>query len=123
MYPSVKRIASMLNLDTDTARKVRGLMDGTIDPYTAEGMDDLRRRSMYWNRNDAKMHAIDRVLGTCGVEGWADPTDYRHGVGYCNTGDTYAATICLITDDRGTRWYLGSWGDLAERNVCHASEA
>jgi hypothetical protein len=124
MYPSVKRIASMLNLDTATARKVRGLMDGTIDPYTVEGMEDWRRQ-LYSQpaRSHAKIEAIDRVLETCGVEGWADPTDYRHGVSYCNTGDTYAATICLITDDRGTRWYLGSWGDLAERNVCHASEA
>jgi hypothetical protein len=121
MYPSVKRIASMLNLDTATARKVRGLMDGTIaassvaDPRTYRPSD-----------NGSALHrldAIDMVLGTCGVEGWADPTDYRHGVSYCNTGDTYAATICLITDGRGTRWYLGSWGDLAERNVCHASEA
>lgn len=123
--PTAKRLASVLSLDTDTARKVRRLLDGTDDPC------DVSKQAANWHRScynppslaDAIMVAVDEVIGTYGVEGWADPDNYRNGVSYCNTGDTYAPTVCLIDDDRGLRWYLGSWGDLAERNVCNADLA
>lgn len=120
--PSLKTLRDFPN-----AGLLRRLLTLELDPT----MDDRFPRTQAWVRachrrpsdEDIALHAADELLGNHGVEGWADPTNFRHGVSYSNTGDTYATTICLINDGRGKRWYLGSWGDLAERNVCHASEA
>jgi hypothetical protein len=64
------------------------------------------------------MHTCDRLIGTYGVESlWGkgqDVTSPHQGprYWYCNTGDTYGAT--LIYDRHQDRAYVGSWGDLVE---------
>ncbi len=74
------------------------------DPY-ASGM---------WRRTMA-LHAIDRVLGTHGVE----PLGEVHMTAgppyeYCNAGDTYATT--LIYKRGCDRLFIGNWGDIVERD-------
>lgn len=64
----------------------------------------------------------DKLLETHGVESFRYRT--RGGdtvlVEYCNTGDTYAATVMVETRRSSwgavtRRWKLGTWGDIAER--------
>jgi hypothetical protein len=118
-FPSVKRIARELNLDTNTAKRVRGLMDGKVDPCTSEAVQSwicqcFNRPS----RRELIMCAINEALDTCGVEAiegeWID--NYHHNIQavYCNTGDTYAATILLC--HKRDRFMLTSWGDYVEHN-------
>lgn len=73
------------------------------DPYT----------SQIW-RVTMTMHAIDRALGTYGVEAMG-PTrsgDYAPPYEYCNAGDTYSTT--LVYDRRKDRLVITSWGNIAE---------
>lgn len=58
------------------------------------------------------MRAIDRVLETCGVE-YMEPGEGANSPGfyYCNTGETYAATIIKIR----SRFRVACWGDIVER--------
>jgi len=118
--PTVDRLVDMLDLDRNTARTIRGLMKGDIDPCdVSESCDAWVRRCYHepdWTSQ--ALHAINDLLECHGVEGWTDPKDFRFGVSFCNTGDTYALTVCLIDDNQGERWRLCSWGGLAGAGVC-----
>jgi hypothetical protein len=59
---------------------------------------------------DIRMHALDALLGTHGVEGFESA---RGGtVMYLNAGDTYTPTIVRF---RG-HYRVACWGDIAERH-------
>jgi len=70
-----------------------------------------------WRRTMA-LHAIDRILGTCGVEALGPTDDHRVGYAppfeYCNAGDTYATTLIYKRDS--DRLFVGCWGDVVERH-------
>jgi hypothetical protein len=120
-YPSVKRIAAALNIDTDTARKVRGLMDGTIDPFSDPRVEawanTLHTPRRMIGHGVAELHAIDLLLDTCGIEYIVPQSDdlvmprarrfVSHTIGYCNTGDSYTATVAYHFADR--KWYIAHW--------------
>ena len=58
------------------------------------------------------MWHIDRALETFGVEAIPDPTDCTEFIAtYCNTGDTYALTVCLMDGC----FIIASWGDVLEQ--------
>jgi hypothetical protein len=59
------------------------------------------------------LHAIDRVLGTLGVEPLG-PIAMREGppYQYCDTGDAYAPTLIYTRATDTIR--IGCWGDLVE---------
>ena len=60
----------------------------------------------------SRMAAIDRVLGTCGVEYIPAGHNQRSpAITYCNAGDTYATTVMWV---RG-RYLVGCWGSIVER--------
>lgn len=63
---------------------------------------------------DIALAAIDAVLGTHGVEGFA--ADFRgdNAVSYANTGDSYIVTVCLVTADGLTSWRVSSVGEVIE---------
>ena len=116
-YPSVKTIESKLDLDRETAKKIRGLMDGSIDPETVEHTEQWVRQC--YNRpseDELIMDAIDSVLFNCGVESLGDDLGsfYRYAPQYSlsNAGDTYATTV-ILNNETG-RFSIGSWGDLVE---------
>lgn len=71
-------------------------------------------RSSMWRRS-VVMHAIDRILGTHGVEPLG-PIAMSSGppFEYCNAGDTYAVT--LVFDRDRDKLIISSWGDIAERD-------
>ena len=54
------------------------------------------------NDDDVTLHACAEAIGTYGVEGWS--VDIYTGVSYCNTGDTYAMTVCTVPDEQGL-WF------------------
>jgi hypothetical protein len=95
--------------DKETADKIRGMIDGDTDPRDVSERADAHARACYHDpgRDVLILYAADELLGTYGVEGW--PTNGgRDGVSYCNTGDTYAATLFLVrgrfmVSDLGTR--------------------
>lgn len=65
------------------------------------------------------LHAIDRVLGTCGVEPlpsnqelWPALQGPQHE--YCNAGDTYATTLIYTRATDTLR--IGCWGDIVEKH-------
>lgn len=113
--PSEKTLIACLGITRAQARKVRGLIKGTIDPESVEGTAAWVRQC--FNRPDRAslvMHAIDTTIEAHGVEALGPTIDRRFtpAFEYCNTGDTYAATI--IRDNRRGIYFVSSWGDLVE---------
>jgi len=89
----------------ETERYVRSLHSSPYDSYL-------------WRRTVA-LHAIDRVLETGGVEALYGPGQRPFGreapdYEYCNTGDTYAATLIYSRSNGADNLFIGSWGDIAE---------
>jgi hypothetical protein len=124
--PTVQRLQDTLGIDADKADTIRALIRGEVHPGAVWGGDAGYLRSCYHKPHmaDRVLHAIDAILDTCGIEGWANPDDGgRSGVSYCNTGEAYAPTVYLITDWRGRRFGIGSWGDLVEHKMCGADRA
>ncbi len=83
--------------DADTAAKIASMIRGDTDPLTVGTRADAYARQCYHEpgRDLLILYAADELLGTCGIEGWADE-DGRDGVSYCNAGDTYDATLFLV---------------------------
>jgi hypothetical protein len=129
--PSLKRLlATFPQLDRNSASLIRELAHETdsaerlskliamrcpdTDRYARSCSSDPFDSPMW--RVTMALHAIDRVLGTHGVEplGVTDPSDgYAPPFEYCNAGDSYATT--LIYNRRIDALMIGSWGDIAER--------
>lgn len=67
-----------------------------------------------WRRTMA-LHAIDRILGTYGVEALG-PVSMREGppYEYMNAGDPYVTTLIYRRDTDNL--FIGSWGPIAERH-------
>jgi hypothetical protein len=60
----------------------------------------------------SKLAAIDRLIGTSGVEYIAPGSNAQSpAFYYCNAGDTYAPTIVKI----GGRFRVTTWGDIVEK--------
>lgn len=100
--PSVKTIISVFGREF--------AHDGKDPVKTA---NEIRRIMGTSRTSDDALQALDKVMGTHGVEFTAQhPHSYPVGRSfrYLNTGDTYAATIIRYDG----RWILGSWGDLLE---------
>ena len=60
-----------------------------------------------------KQAAVNRILGTHGVEYLGKRKGNRNHVYYCNAGDTYATTVLFD----GDHLRVGTWGDLVERDL------
>lgn len=127
--PTTNSLISKLNLTRDQARAVRRLarkVDSGEDlqaEIEARHPDTLayvqRMHGSPWNsrmwRVTVALHAIDRAIGTYGIEALRAVDDPELGppsFEYCNAGDTYAAT--LIYSHRSDTLRIGSWGDIVE---------
>lgn len=112
-YPSVKTLQT-LGIDRATAKRVRGVLDGSIDPLTIESAAKYRQ-ACYHAPPDylLKLYAIDALIGTFGVEHIAKGRTLRSpAFDYLNTGDTYAVTLIRLGSQR---YRVCSWGDIVER--------
>ena len=128
--PTQKSLKTTFKLDSKQARLIKDLcasrdvvsiLRGLINakcPATAEYASQCRHIGPYdsrmW-RTTLVLHAVDHILGTCGVEalGYTDNPGYAPDYEYLNAGDTYATT--LIYKRETDRLFIGCWGDIAER--------
>lgn len=128
--PSTKRLVETFrDLDRKGANAIRALAHAADDPERLATLIEERHpetaryvRSLYnspygsqiW-RVTVALHAIDRVLGTYGVEGLGPGRsgDYAPPYEYCNAGDTYSTT--LIYKRATDTLLIGCWGDIVER--------
>jgi hypothetical protein len=119
--PSVKTIMTIPGVDRATALKVRDMLEcyhyrDNVEAKVQElgCVNTLKWIDSCYNLPEdytVIMSACDELLGTCGVESFETADgDY---VDYCNTGDTYATTICY--DGTTGRFMVASWGYLAEK--------
>lgn len=116
-YPSIKRIARLLNVDTNTACTIRELMDGRCDPEIFDDVIKWRYQCYNWppSRPEMVMCAINGILQAHGVESIATSTyvDRYHDhirYTYCNMGDPYKYTV--VYDALKGKYMVCSWGDL-----------
>jgi hypothetical protein len=94
-YPSTKTIETRLNLSAGQAKEVRRLMTHRIP--------------------SAALVEIDTIIGAYGVEYIPSVYDTMRslsGLEYCNTGDTYGATV--VFDHAKQKFIIGNWGSIVE---------
>lgn len=122
--PSIKTLEQITD-SRDEAKQLRQLLEARthsqalVDlviehyPHTLQWLNSCYNRP----RNvDIIMNAANELLGTSGVEIVAGEYDHPSGdvaLIYCNTGDTYAATLCYSPG----RFFVSSWGDWVEKHM------
>lgn len=67
---------------------------------------------------EVQRRIVDELLDTYGVEYLGTHKRSGESVYYCNSGDTYAATLIF----HGSNMYIGCWGDLVEGNKIREAE-
>lgn len=128
--PAVKRLVGLLNLDRGSALLIKYLCDARDDRDELERLINERcpdtaayaascHNDPYFSRmwrTTLVLHALDKILGTHGVEGIGEgdhTVGYAPPYEYLNAGDTYATT--LIYKRSTDTVSIGCWGDIAER--------
>jgi|HubBroStandDraft_6_1064221.scaffolds.fasta_scaffold213844_2 hypothetical protein len=123
-------VAAFRDLDTKGANLIRRLAHAADDSVKLAALIEREcpathayARSCYNDPYNTKiwrvtmaLHAIDRILGTHGVEtlGEGRRGDYAPPYEYCNAGDTYSTTLIYTRDTDTIR--IGCWGDIVERH-------
>jgi len=115
-YPSIKTLTSRLNIDSATAKIVRGLMKGDVEPDTIPATKDWIDECFIRPFDDELiMHAIDAVLENFGIKSMGENLGsfYRFAsqYSYSNPGDNYAGTVIL--DNETGRFIICGWADIA----------
>lgn len=113
---TTERIADHLAIDADTAAIVLGLVRGEISPFTLPGVDAWRRRCYHEPRAKSPetiMRAIDEAIGTYGTEAIWGESGTQPVAEYCNTGNTYNATV--VYDYVRGKYVLTTMGDFVEK--------
>ena len=129
-YPCVKTLTEQLNISVPRAKYIRKLMRLEVGDHQ---LPAATQRWIRWchhtpsieagrmaTRREVALHAIDAVLGTFGVEAvelnanrkWIDSYHCNIAFTYCNTGDTYGATVLL--DSASQHFAVSSWGSRVE---------
>lgn len=119
---TIKRIAQELNINQEAARIVRRIVRGELSRQQLYALstcvENWAERECYSRPSCAEvaMQVLNDIVGGYGVEGLEKPDSHGDGrysdyINYINTGDTYSATI--LRD--GSRYWIGTWGDIAER--------
>ncbi len=127
--PSAKSlVATFRDLDTKAANLIRRIAKAADDADALEKIIDKECpktaayvRSCYNNpynsqmwRTTVALHAIDILIGGCGVEalGPAQGRSQSPPYEYINVGDTYALT--LVYKHATDNLYISSWGNVVE---------
>jgi len=105
-WKSLKKIATAEQYNVIRALFRREL--SPIDPERFPETANWERRCYHTpSRRELVLAAIDECLETFGVEGFQTR---RGWLSYCNTGDSYAPTVC----ERDGIFFIASWGDIVE---------
>ena len=81
----------------------------------------ILKQYMNETKYDTALDFANKVMNGYGVEAvrdeniWVDNYWQNTGLLYVNKGDTYKTTLCYDTD-KGT-FFIGSWGDWAEKHI------
>lgn len=111
-YPSRKTLVESFGEDKGVHLHRMLRSDSLCDEF--ESVRSWAGQCFNWpSLEDRKMYAADEILETCGVEGWCY-SDIRYGLSYCNTGDSYATTLCY--DSERDRFFVSCWADARERD-------
>lgn len=111
--PSVQAIKAIGWLDKvgdpdEIARKVRKVLRAAVCAPENQALDGTIKRRAAW---EALME-IDKILRTHGVEELSRKAGGPGRHYYCNTGDTYTATILFSCVSGSFR--VACWGDVVE---------
>lgn len=117
-FPSCKTLMDAFRIDRTTARKIRGVMRGDIDPATFPKTEAWIRQCYNMpSDTELQMSALNELIDGYGVEGLGEGSwreRYTPPFEYINMGDTYNATI--IRDNRNGKFFVGCYGDVVERH-------
>jgi hypothetical protein len=115
--PSVKTLAAV----TSYPKELRKLLETRSSEELNVYLDQERFKSVdSWvrscfhlpNFHSIQMALADVLCETCGVERISKGRGAKSpAIEYCNTGDTYAATLLYVNG----RYSVGCWGDIVER--------
>lgn len=118
MLPSVKRLELAF---PGCGRDLRAALEATRRQLEEHPAGAARIAECYHPplTCDIRLHVLDAIAETCGVEYIAHPNDgycrgEQYGIDYLNTGDSYCLTIVRFAAT-GT-YQVRSWGDIVERN-------
>lgn len=114
-YPSVKRLQAIKDVTPAIARQIRQIMRREVPiPCGGCGLPDAAYACRFYHDGrcrPSRLKAIDRLIGTFGVEYQAAGHNAKSpAFHYCNAGDTYDTTILKV----GDRFVVGCWGDIIE---------
>jgi hypothetical protein len=116
-YPTVKTLLRITDGDADKAKEIRGILDELIECGSYASVQNLDRQSYNPQpRHMRKLVACNEALGLFGIEYCTNRDRYPSGddpkaFEHINTGETYCETLCY----RNGRFFVASWGDIAER--------
>jgi hypothetical protein len=114
-YPSIKKIQNLLNITTDQAKRVRGLIDGSITtPKILEFQEGYYHDSF---EIDEILQEVSDTIEGFGVEYWnhvRDTYSNFYGLSYVNVGDCYVCTV--IYNCKDCRFLVATIGDIVENN-------
>lgn len=112
----IEKIAEKLNITIEQAQKIKGIIEGTIDPLTFDSVKKWVDQCYNMpSKLELKLEAINEILEGYGVEyieSTSDNFDSPEGLSYINLGDTYTPTV--IFDHGSNKFKYCSYGDIIE---------
>ena len=116
---TIALVQERLGLAFGKAKQIVGLIEGTIDPSTFASVQAWVKQCYNEpSQPEQVMCALDEILETFGVEAvtvegaWVDRFHGNIVATYCNSGDTYDATV--VYDSEAGEYLITSWGDFLE---------
>ena len=115
MIPSLKTLCETFQIDGPTARLVREVLQGALDPCEVSQQAKALEQASYHPQKDyvLKLEAVNELVGGHGVEYVPQGTNAKSpAFYYLNMGDTYTPTLVRTGSKR---YRVACWGDLVER--------
>src|SRR5690606_2822655 len=113
---SVESLMAIHHVDEQTAKLVRAVWRAkSRDEIIAACPESANYGRSFYNRptlRACKRDAVNRLIGTHGVEYLGVSRRSGNDVYYCNAGDGYATTVIFS----GNTLRVGCWADMVERN-------
>lgn len=114
---NIENIAKRLNISLEQATKVKGIINGSINPmeYAESWVNQCYNMP---SKVELKLEALNTILEGFGVEyieSVDDSYNEAEGLSYVNLGDTYTATV--VFDHSTNTWHYTDYGTLIEESL------